>query len=216
MKCIEHMKKAARGIVAAAALMVAAITAQPASATPLTMPHNDYPDLTSSFISADYSAGLKSFRADGWVSAYSDGVTTTPISDYIFHIGALIGNDGTLQVGDLYIYKYYDATDVLLSGRMTAVGYAAGDPAMQFTFETTGGALAAAFGPQLFVNLNFSGFETAADGFNSDWTNYLNGFGDGTSNTFASSVPEPSSAALLLLGAGGFALYRRRKSAGNA
>jgi hypothetical protein len=206
----ESLSSTTKRLIVYAAFLAAAVVARPAAATPLTTSMTTYPDITSSFISVNYDATADLFKADGFVSSYTDSHATTDYAySYLFNITAAIAQDGSFSSGSLDLVNSQDPSDHLLTGRLIALGYARNDPTMQFLFDQTSGSLATVFGPQAFVYLDFSGFQNASDGFGADFGNY----GDAMSDTQApAAVPEPSTVSLLLVGAGALLLARRRSS----
>jgi hypothetical protein len=206
-----RMSTKVKHLVLLAAFLTAGLAATPASATPLSMPLQTYPDVTSSFITVQYDAISDAFSANGFVSAYKPNSSTEiDYSNYLFKITASIADNGTFSSGILDMVNMANSTDHLLTGNLVALGFANNDPTMQFLFNNTGGSLESDFGLQSFVTLNYSGFDKTGLGFSDNFDNVA--YGDGTSDTQAPAVPEPSTISLLLLGAGGLLLARRRRS----
>lgn len=206
------VKSTAKNLVFCAALLLASLLTRPVSAAPLNLSLQFSPDVFSSSVTVNYNSSNGAFSADGWVAAYN-GLTSSPdaITDYNFNITATIAADGTLVNGNLDLYNgVLDPSDHLLTGELFAFGYS--DHLLEFLFKNLQGPLQSDFGAVAAVTLEDYGFyslpgnDRFGDSFRAQTGDY------NTSDTGVPAVPEPSTISLLLLGAGGLVLARRRRS----
>jgi hypothetical protein len=167
-------------------------------------------------IFVDYASTSNSLTAIGNAAKYNFGTSFTDFTTAPnFDLFASILNTGILTSGNFAIYDelgtdgaYTSGVDLLyLSGTLTSVSAQAGDPTLNFLFTTTGGTDQSYYGAQGGIILGDSGF----------LTDFSSAFGTASSTGVAdvgtvSTVPEPSTVSLLLLGLGGIAFLRRRVS----
>jgi hypothetical protein len=216
-----RLKKAGKALILAAVCLMAGLLTQTASASPLNLQLNYYPDLMSDNILVSYKSDTRVFDAFGYAETYKP--TSTPsdwqtLSPYDFHISAIINSDGTFNSGALDIFSE-NSSEHLLQGNLSALGFGyntgSSDPTMEFLFKDITGTLATDYGALAGVVLGFSGvqFNPTTNVLVSFGNMNSDGFGIGTSDTKApaSSVPEPSTMSLLLFGLlGAGALYKIR------
>ena len=180
----------------------------------------------SSFDSVTYTAGTSNFQAIGFTTDYQGGsVTLANIGNYsltatINHSGMLLG--GSLSIaGDIGTGNETLLTGVLNTGTSgTAFGFQ--DPSaspprniFEFLFTVTGGdpIIVSDFGglgaPNRGIIVN-AFFQNGGTPFNGTWTSsFANDGFSGVSDNFA-PVPEPGTAALLLIAGGVWAVARSR------
>lgn len=179
-------------------------------AAPLNLILNDFPDITSSFISVDYNAGTDVLSASGFaLSLDDDGVAPAePIAGGTFGLAASIDDlgamsGGTLSIGGTIAGLGFNS-GILLTGTLSDIGFNnAGDP-LEFLFDVTGGDAAGLYG-------GLGGIILSSSGFGGDWTSDF-------STTMGASadvgvIPVP--AAIWLFGSGligllGFGRHARR------
>jgi hypothetical protein len=189
-----------------------------ASAAPLNLTQNP-PDITSSFISVSYSGGV--FTANGFPTTFDiDGVS--PLDYSIDQVGpgtpanfniALTINPATGAAigGTLNITGKIDplaTSGTLLTGTIANFGFLdpPGGDLFEFEFDLTGGDLLSYFpGARAGVIL-----DAAGTGFNGTFEGEFSNQGSGQADTFAETVPEPSTLGLLGLGFVAFLVGRRR------
>lgn len=172
------------GIIIFAILWLFALSAW---ADPFSMPVA--PDLNAAFISVSYNSTTHDLTADGF-SLTLDG---TPVNNGpgLFHLDAVIGNDGALAGGGSL--SITDGNSVsLLAGNLYSFSYDAS--ALGFIFDVTGGSLQSQYGAHAGVLLHASGYNGS---FSSNFDN--SGISDG-GMADVGTVPEP--ATILILGTG--------------
>jgi len=199
------------------ALLFSFALASPASALPLYLTMPDAPDITSALITVTYDAAIDSLEAFGTAIRFDDGLGQQLIRDGTFNLTATIDDGGALSPGgSLRIDGSVGGPGptpppTLLSGNLTAFGFpdSGGDP-LEFLFEVTGGDLAGHYGGTGGVILSL-----LSGGF--DGTTFDADFGTSGANAVAdTSVPEPGTLPLVLLGSVGLAAAaRRRRRASN-
>jgi len=198
------------------ALLFSFALASPASALPLYLTMPDAPDIASAFITVTYDAAIDSLEAFGTAITFDDGLGQQLIRDGTFNLTATIDGGGALSSGSLTIGGNIGGPGptpppTLRTGTLTAFGFpdSGGDP-LEFLFEVTGGNLAGRYGGTGGVILSL-----LSGGF--DGTTFDADFGTSGANAVAdTSVPEPGTLPLVLLGSVGLAAAaRRRRRASN-
>ncbi len=170
------------------------------------------PDIMSSFIDISYNAGAQHFDADGYAMSFDDdgvgpGINIT--GPQFFSIDASINNLGNDLSGSLIINgNVLSYGPSLLTASLSDFGWVDGGmDTFEFLFTVTGGGLAI---PAYYGNPGSTFgviLTTAGSSFAGSWAvNFDNlggngpGFGEGVSDS-APLIPEPTSLALLVLGA---------------
>jgi hypothetical protein len=168
------------------------------------------PDLAGSDLNVSYNHGTTVFQAKGYVSGYvTSGGDTLGVAGFSedFNLTANISNAGDFlggtftATGDL---EGGPGREVLLTATLgagakgTIFDYSSDGGQFGFLFTVTGGSLAGDFG-----GLNAYGvmelFPWVYDSPTfSDWTSNFSNTGGGMADCFPTTVPEPSSAVLLL------------------
>lgn len=209
------MKHLARTVTPACLAVVCnvALLSSSAYAGLLNLPQRT-PDITSGFIAVTYTLpddnGL--FEALGTASHLDFDGTDPPdhaITDGSFHISITVAPSTGVPIGGtLAITGTVDVftSGTLLTGTIDQFGFqdAPGGDIFEFTFDVTGGDLAALYGAKAGVVLDAQG-----SGFTGSFlTAFDNGLGLGVSDTFR-PVPEPSTL-LLAFTALGVILPARR------
>jgi len=173
--------------------------------------NNNYvPDIDVFFIDIAYNATTDAFTAVGWPATVDFGSGQQSIANGTYSIAITVdqnGNpgSGTLTIGGT-VGSYTSGT--LLVGSLVDFGFKAGtNDLFDFLFTPTGGDLQSAFSPQVGVILN-AGNTAFADNFT---VSFSSSSGSGVSDNFR--VPEPATAALLLVGAAAPLIARRRRRA---
>jgi hypothetical protein len=188
-------------------LLLTALSAGSASATPLGVVQNSFPDITTQFVTVSYVPGAGDtglFGATGFAFGFkfSDD-SPVEITNGLTVITAQLASSGnSVLSGTIEISGSISALSVpqgnLLTGTLLAFGFdgGSGDP-FDFIFEATGGSLLPFYGGMnsLFTTFLSSGTTNLSD-FGSE---FHNDFGAGLANT-ATPVPEPSTALLLAVG----------------
>lgn len=195
-----------KSLLAAAALLA---SSAPLQAVPLNLTLPAEPDFFSDFIDVSYSSGTDVFVANGFAAELMTGGGTEAVAGGTFNLTAAISDAGLLSPGgSLSIGGTIAAlgfnSGTLLTGTLTALGFAAGGDPLEFLFDVTGGDAATLFGGIGATG----GIVFGATGFGGDWTQ---DFG----SLFASSdtgvvVAEPGILLLLSLGLLAIVAWRRQ------
>lgn len=194
-----------------------------ASANPLNLTHNPFPDIISGGIDVRYNAGSSALTLTGFALAYeNDGLVSTPAHNIFggqFNINALVNNSGSPLGGTLNIFGSIPALSIpnqlLLTGTLTDFGFTtSGAGRLEFVFDFLGGFLAPAYlsqGPRVGVIVNsVTGFPY---NFAANWDNLINSTaGTGSAVSNSGVVPAPGAGLLVAL-VGGAAAIRRRRAA---
>ena len=192
------------------ALVFGAVGSAQASLLGLTL--NDSPDIMVGSIVTIYNQGTNAFTASGFPSQLFNGINTLSITDpRTFDINAFIDESGNLSSGTLTITGQIASLGLngsLLTGNLTAFGWATVNDPFEFLFDVTGGGLASLWGG----NGGIGGIILSGHGFDS-WTK------DWTSSSAVADVgvvPVPAAIWLFgsaLLGLAGYGRHTRRKQA---
>lgn len=187
-----------------------------AQATPLDLTLAGHPEILSSFINVNYNAVGDSLIAHGFAMTFDDDGSIPPenIAGGLFDIVAAISEFGTFGGGSLHILGDIPtlgfSSGILLTGDLTALGFN-GTDMLEFLFDVTGGDLAGYFG-----GIGATGGVILSNaGFDGDFVNdFGNFFAESDTGTPTSTVPEPSTFILSVLGlfmVGGVCLCSERK-----
>jgi hypothetical protein len=207
--------------VALGACLAAFLWASPSAATPLFLTLEQTPDVVSSFLDVTYDATTDSLAISGFAQELDDGSgPALTIASGTFDLTAIIDDTGALSGGSLTIGGTVASlgftSGTLLTGSLTGFGFpdAGGNP-LEFSFDVTGGDLAALYGGQPGgVIVGGSGF---GGSFASDFDNLSGGLpGTGTGSSNTAPIPEPAAGALLGLALGGLGWVGRRRMATGA
>ena len=188
-------------VVIGCVLLVA--VAQLSHAALLNLELQSSPDVTSGFISVNYSAASDELTAVGFAS-HLNNVVIDPMGT--FDIIAMIDDAGNLSGGSISIADGSAVT--LIAGTIYAFGYQdGGGELFEFAFTPTEGSLLGDYGTAsggVILNLQSFGF-----GFTGSFTSDFSNFGTGTADT-APVVPEPATLSLLMVGL--IAARKKRRS----
>jgi hypothetical protein len=163
------------------------------------------PDIQSSFLSFDYSAGSDVFS----IAGVAEQLTYNSISETILNgtfsiVGTADGSNASLGLtieGDVGL-----GIETLLTGSLNVMANS-GQGVFEFLFGGLGGSLASLFGSEagvIFTDSAISNFDFSADQ-NTQYT--------GVSDTFGKNVPvsAPATFSLTLLGLALLAIARRKR-----
>lgn len=211
------------GAVAVTSLLLSTASATPLGITKAPLPATP-PDFQSDFIAVSYNATTHAFVASGFAESL-DVTNSPPPDDYNvfsdaqldpggFSVNASISNAGALTSGTFQISGFAvpsgafpaipNSTAILLSGNLTALGYASGSSIFEFLGTVTGGDASSLFGSQIGIILDAK-TALGATLFTSNYQNTVQAQNSSKSDTFA-VVPEPTTFCLGLMAAGCFSL----------
>ena len=179
------------GILALASLPALAVTLD------LTI---DKPDLSAGFLTASFDATTRVFSADGWPISFDLNGNSSMIDGGQYTLTTQLGLGDQAVSGNLDITGTIPGlatSGMLLTGTLAQFGFMpVGGDIFEFVFDPTGGDLARYYP---------SGTDVVLDAVNSEFDgSFANSFSSSPVLSIAdngSVVPEPSSAALLLIAA---------------
>lgn len=188
-----------------------------AQAAPLNLTLLNTPDIVSTDISVNYTAGSGSFTASGFALALDDdgSVPAEDIAGGTFNISATIDSTGALQSGGALsiggtVASLNFLSGTLLTGNLTEFGFPdSGRNPLEFLFTVTGGDAAGLYGGSGATGgiiLSSISDPTGDWDFTADFT------GDGFAVSDVAPIPVP--AAVWLFGSGllGLAGFGRRRA----
>ncbi len=196
------------------AFVVICIFVNPVQADQLDLNLAESPDIFASFVDLTYNlfdSFLGDFSARGFAFTLEvDGVThdILPVNfDPSFVLDAVINTSGNLLSGALTIGGTVSAlgfnSGTLLTGNLTDFGFATGATGpLEFLFDVTDGDAAGLYGPTGGIIISVLSGDFPGN-FSADFS-----AGSGAVTDIA-SVPEPSTALLLLTGLGALFAFRR-------
>jgi len=164
---IDKAKGLARGLGRACMVVIIVLslgqTGRPAQASPLNLTLQSAPDIFSDAIEVSFDAASQTLTASGFAQHIKDGgEQPTPIVNGSFEVSAKLSNTGAVLSGSLTVTGEVPSLGIgpgpLLAGNIKAIGYGEAGEAVEFEFDTTGGALSYQYGPIINVILGQSGF----------------------------------------------------------